>query len=232
MTPQRGYQDFEIRRLSELICELEKKGVCGLDRFLRILSERVANRQEYLDVYKEGLFSCTLSRNGFTNICIEFAADGPDIKADFNQQTSYFEVKRRRPNEDDGKYDGVTRAVGSDSDQAIISKIQEKLSQLVEGEINVIVLWSSTVRLNDWDVRNAFDYIKQEIENDRERYCRISGVLFTGEEGINIPTLRQYYLFKNERASQPLDDSLFKKLDSLHTEDPQKLRKRYKHLGA
>lgn len=227
-----GYKDFDIRRVKELVDELQRSGVQGIDVFVRILSERVANRQEYLDITKEGRFARTLSRNGFSQIHIEYSPQGPDIKADYNRQAIYFEVTRVRPDEEDDNWDkSEARFIESRSAENILQKIQDKLGQLLDGEVNIVVYWSSTVQVRHIDVRDALTYIKREIEADPERYRKLSGVLFTEEEGINMSTQKQYYLFENNKVSRPLGIRLARKLKSLHTEDPNVLQRRYKALG-
>ena len=230
---QAGYEDFDIRRVKELVTELQRGGVQGTDAFVRILLDRVANRQEYLDITKEGYFARILSRNGFSQIHIEYSDEGPDLKANYNGQTIYFEVTRRRPNEEDDNWEQSEASfVASDTAQDIISKIQGERSHFSYGEINIVVYWSSTVRVGAFDLKDAFDYIKQEIEADPERYQKLSAIVFTEDEGIDMSTLKQYYLFKNDKASRPLGIRLGKKLESLHTEDPEKLKRRsLAHIG-
>ncbi|HUU63625.1 MAG TPA: hypothetical protein VMX96_06895 [Dehalococcoidia bacterium] len=224
---QADYEDFDIRRIKELVTELQSCGVQGIDAFVRILSERVATRQEYLDITKEGRFARILSRNGFSQIHIEYSSKGPDVKADYNHQTVYFEVTRRRPNEEDDNWEKSEAGfVASNSAQDIISKIGGELSHFSYGEINIVVYWSSTIQVRHIDVRDAFTYIRQEIEADPKRYQKLSGVLFTEEEGINMSMQKQYYLFKNDEASRPIGVRLARKLESLHTEDPKVLARR------
>ena len=228
-----GYANFDIRRVKELVEELQRSGVQGIDAFVCILSDRVANRQEYLDITKEGRFARILSRNGFSQIHIEYSSQGPDVKADYNRQTVYFEVTRVRPDEEDDNWEqSEARFVGSRSAENILKKIKGKLRQLLNGEINIVVYWSSTVQVQATDGRNAFLYIQQKIDDDPERYQKLSGVIFTEEEGIDMATQKQYYLFKNDKASRQLGTRLANKLKSLHTQDPKKLKRRYKHLGA
>jgi len=227
-----GYANFDIRRVKELIEELQRGGIQGTAAFTRILSDRVANRQEYLDITKEGRFARILSRNGFSQIHIEYSPQGPDVKADYNRQTVYFEVTRVRPDEEDDNWEQSEASfVGSKSAENILQKIQDKLGQLLDGEINIVVYWSSTVQVQATHVGDAFTYIQQEIEADPERYQKLSGVLFTEEEGIDMSTQKQYYLFENNKASLPLGIRLARKLKSLHTQDPKVLARRYKRLG-
>jgi len=220
---QVGYETFDIERVEGLIDELQRRNVHGIDAFLRRLQERVNDRQDYLDISKEGRFAVILSRNGFSQIHIEYSRQGPDLKANYNRQTVYFEVTRKRPKEDEWAESSDFDAVESDRPENIISKIQEKLRQFSDEQRNVVVYWSSTISVMPLELQEAFTYIQQEIDTDSQRYQKLSGILFT-DEGIDLPTLKQFYLFKNDKASKPLGIRLARKLESLHEQGPKKLR--------
>jgi hypothetical protein len=97
----------------------------------------------------------------------------------------------------------------------ILGKIEDKLGQLLDGEINIVVLWSSTGRARHTDIRDAFACIQQENAENPQHYEKLSGVLFTEEEGVDVSTLKQYYLFKNDKAFKPIGIRLAKKLEFL-----------------
>jgi hypothetical protein len=73
---QAGYENFDIMRVEELVNELYQRGVNGIDALLRILSERVRDRQAYLDISKEGRLALILASNGFSQIHVEYALKG------------------------------------------------------------------------------------------------------------------------------------------------------------
>lgn len=220
---QAGYETFDIERVEVLIDELQRRKVHGIDAFLLRLQERVNDRQDYLDISKEGRFAVILSRNRFSHIHIEYSRRGPDIKAKYNRQIVYFEVTRRRSKKDEWAESSDFDAVGSDRPENIISKIQEELRQFSDEQRNVVVYWSSTISVMPLELQEAFTYIQQEIDTDSQRYQKLSGILFT-DEGIDLSTLKQFYLFKNDKASKPLGIRLARKLESLHEQGTKKVR--------
>lgn len=220
-----GYEEFRIRRIRELVCELQKKDIQGIDRFIRKLSQRTSGKQDYMDIFIEGRFAVTLANNGFSQIDIECFGKGPDISANYNNQTLYFEVTRRRPEKDEWAESFDINAEKSDSPQNIISKIQDKLVQLLDGELNIVVYWSSTSKVTHPELNGAFSYIQQEISGDPKRYDRLSGILFTEMEGIDLSTLKQFYLFTNHKASKLLGPRLTSKLESLHSRPVKELQR-------
>jgi hypothetical protein len=225
-----GYQSFMIQRSKKLVAELERRDVHGTDKFVRKLLGRTDDRQEYLDIFVEGQFAVVLARNGFSQIHIECSRSGPDLRANYNRQTVYFEVTRRRPNEEDNWEQSVASFAATDSAQAIISKIEGKLGQLLRGERNIVVYWSSTVRVGHPELQDAFSYVQQAIDADPRLYHKLSGILFTAGGGVNLSTLEQFYLFRNNKASEPLGIRLATKLKSLHEEDLKKLERQRKAL--
>lgn len=218
---EQGYEDFKIRRAVRLVCDLDSRGVQGIDRFIKKLTDAVRDYQDFLDITKEGRFAIVLACNGFAYVHMEpvHSGPGPDIEAKCGNDIVYFEVTRRRPIGDE--WDETRPALPeSDTVEAIMSKIDSKLPQLVLGQINVIVLWSSTVRLMPEQLHDAMT----AIGNDVARYRWLSAVVETDDEGINIPSWKQYYLFENKSCTRPLTTSLVEKLASLRTEDmPTKL---------
>jgi len=97
------------------------------------------------------------------------------------------------------------------------------MSQLRSGEINIIVFWSDTVAVLVFEVKEAFEYIRQEINRNPGVYGKLSGVLFT-TGGVNVATLKQFYLFTNNEASKRLPIRLVRKLESLCEKDRGKLQ--------
>jgi len=229
---QDGYEEFRIKRTRELVDELQQGGVHGIDRFIRKLLKRIADKQDYMDIFVEGRFGVILSRNGFSQINLECSRTGPDIRADYNRQALYFEVTRRRPEKDEWAESFDIDAAKSDSPQNIISKIQDKLHQLLNGKINIVVYWSSTIKVLHSELKDAFTYIKQEISSDPKCYDKLSGILFTEMEGIDLATLKQYRLFTNHKASKPLGPRLTSKLESLHSKPLKELQRQRRDLEA
>ena len=110
----------------------------------------------------------------------------------------------------------------------LIGKINSKLRQLKDDEINIVALCSSTIAVDEHDIREAFKL----IEKDPKEYEKLSGILFTNDWGINIPKMAQFYLFRNENASKPIGLRLTKKLKSLHEQDIKQFQWEHQALFA
>jgi len=211
-----GYNSYVVRLTKVVVNELQQRGVYCVDRFIQKLLDRVNEREEYLDILMEGRVGVILARNGFTEIYIEYREPGPDLKGDYDEQTVYFEVTRRRPNEEDELFlQPGAHWVEQTSTEAILGRIREKLGQFESGEINVVVYCSETVAMGKPNVEEAFKYIRQEISYDPKSYEKLSGVLFTESAEFPLTDIWEICLFKNENALRPLDIRLTKKLESL-----------------
>jgi len=233
---QFDYEEFKIRRVTELVNELQERGVQGLDTFVRKLLERLDNEDEYRDILKEGRFARILARNRFKQIEIEYTQKGPDVKARYNRRTVYFEITRKRENEED-------RAIHQSKDSVgwilpyrlenILSTIQGKLGQLKDEELNIVVLWSDTVSLNNHDFEETIKCIQQEIDTAPQTYREMSGILFTtGGVSYSYGTPKQFHLFINDKADIKLPKHLANTLQSMTEKDPRKLRNEYQGLVA
>jgi hypothetical protein len=224
-------KEHMARRAEERINELQQRGVHCVDRFVQKLLDRVDDKDAYLDILMEGRFAIILARNGFKELHIEYCSEGPDIKAEYNGQTIYFEVTRRHADEDEwAGRNGVSWA-SSDRVENIIARIREKLRQLQSGEINIVVLWSDAVSLGEREVKEAFDYIIQEDQETRA-YKALSGLLLTEGGGVDVATMKQFYLFENDKASKPIGVDLGRKLESLFERDIEEWQKEIEDLTA
>ncbi|MFC1981466.1 hypothetical protein ACFLVN_04395, partial [Chloroflexota bacterium] len=218
--------------VKERINELQQRGVCCIDRFLQKLFDSAHNKEDYLDILMEGRFAIILARNKFSEIHIEYWEKGPDIKANWNRNMIYFEVTRKRPNEEDEKVQNTAAFVSLGSTENIISKIQGKLRQLQSDEINIVVISSDTISWNQHQLEKAFECIRQEIRDDPEKYKDLGSVLFTNGGGVYTATSKQFYLFKNDVASKRIRNRLTKKLESIHEQNPKKLQKEWEDIAA
>jgi hypothetical protein len=233
---QAGCEEFKINRVIELVNELQQRDVRGIDKFLKILSQRLSNdEEEYFDILREGRFAKILARNGFKQIEIEYVKKGPDVKAHYNSHTVYFEITRKRENKEDEAIHLSKDGVGWISPyrlENILSTIQSKLGQLQDGELNIVVLWSDTISLDNRDFEETTTWIQQKIDSAPEAYGRMSGILFT--TGVSHPngTPKQFHLFSNDKADARLPNRLASKLQSMTEEDPRKLQKEYEDLAA
>ncbi len=232
------YKDSDNEHMARLakerINELQQRGVHCVDRFVQKLLERVSDKEAYLDILMEGRFAVVLARNGFSEVTFikeKREQKLPDIKATWNRNTIYFEVTRSRPSEDDRAVQNRAAFVSQDSVESIISKIQDKIPQLQSGAINVVVIWSDTVNWLPRIMKEAFKDIEQENDQNPGVYKKLSGVLFTSG-GVNMATLKQFYILENKEVSKPLGSRLFNKLDNLHERDINQLRREYKELAA
>ena len=211
-----GHNSYVVKLTKEIVNELQQRGVYCIERFIQKLSDRVNDKEAYLDILMEGRIATILARNKFSQIHIEYSEGCPDLKAKWNKSTVYFEVTRKRPSDEDQLFSqpGV-HIVLSPRTENTIEKIRSKLRQLEPNEINIVVLCSETVQLGRSDVEEAFKYIELEIHNDTDKYKDLSAVLFTEsvEEFVKGPW--GLYLFKNANALKPLGTRLAVKLESL-----------------
>jgi len=222
---------YMARLAKERINELQQRGVYCVDRFVRRLLASVTGKEAYLDILMEGRFAIILARNGFKEIHIEYCSEGPDIKTEYNRQTVYFEVTRRHTDEDEWTGEYGAAGPSPDRPENVIDRIWGKLGQLKSGGTNIVVLWSDTVKLGKPDVEEAFKYIQQEICH-HPKYGDLSGVLLTEGGGVDLASLKQFYLFENDRVSKPLGTRLRRKLESLRERDLKEWQKELEDLTA
>jgi hypothetical protein len=219
---QAGYQEFKINRLIELVNELQQRGVRGIHKFLKRLSQNISNKEAYADIWREGRFARILARNGFNQIEIESISKGPDVKACYNRRTIYFEITRKRENEEDEAIHQSKDGVGWISPYRLdnlLSTVQGKLKQLKNRELNVLVLWADTVSLSTRDFKEVVKCVQQEIDAASGAYRRMSGILFTTGVSYSYGTPKQFHLFNNDKADARLPKRLVNKLGSMTEED-------------
>ena len=224
-----NYETFKIQRLKRMVDELQRKGVHGTDRFIKTLLNNVDNEESYRDIDKEGRFAIILTRNRFSEVTFikeDIEHNLPDLKAIWNRNTVYFEITRKRTVEDEWAEPLEDPKLPSNKTGNIVGKIKSKLKQLMPGEINIVVFWSSTLAVQKPEIEEALT----RIMNDPENYRDLSGVLFTEDGAVSIPTLEQFYLFKNDKASKLLGVRLTKKLKSLHEIDVKKFQKGHQSI--
>ena len=157
-----GYNSHMIKLVKELVGELQQRAIYGVDRFVKKLSDRSNEKQDYLDILREGRFAIILARNRLSEITFIKEKEEqrfPDIKADWNRSTIYFEVTRSRPSDEDKAVQSGVSFVSQKSIENIIGKIQEKIPQLQSGEINIVVIWSDTINWLPCIMEEAFKYI-------------------------------------------------------------------------
>ncbi len=227
-----GYNSHMIGLVEKRVNELQRKGVYGVNQFIQKLLSRVTDKEKYLDILTEGRFAIILTRLKFSKIHIEYYDRGPDIKADWNKNTVYFEITRRRPTEDDQAAEVGATVISRDRTENIISKIQGKLRQLQSDGINIIVLWSDTITLSQHELEKAFGYIKQEIKQNPGTYEDLSAILFTEGEESYRTTLKKFYLLKNDEARKPLGICLTRKLKSLQKQNFKKMQREGEVIAA
>ncbi len=225
-----GYKEHWIKLTREIVNELQQRRVQCVDKFVHRLERCTKGKdiREYWDILMEGRFAIILARNNFSDIYIEYIDKGPDLKANWNRNTVYFEITRKRAIEDEWAEQVEDPKLPSNKTGNTIGKIKSKLKQLKPGEINIVVFWSSTVAVLVPEMKEAF----KEIDNDPEQYKDLSGVLFTGDGGISIPTLEQFYLFKNDKASKPLGPRLAKRLEYLREFDLKQFQREHEGILA
>ena len=152
-----GYQNSTIELTKEVLTKLKRKKILVENFLQKLFSRANSNTEEdYLDILMQGRIVLILIKNNFPNIQIEYSLKGPDIVSNYYGENIYFEVTRKRPNEDDERFQqpGV-HVISPPKTENTIEKIQEKLPQLKSGEINIVVLCSETVKLGLSDVEEA-----------------------------------------------------------------------------
>jgi len=223
------YEAFKIKRIKRMVNELQREGVHGVDEFIQKLLNNIDNEESYRDIDKEGRFAIVLVRNGFSEVIFvkeDIEHKLPDLKAIWNRNTVYFEITRKRTVEDEWAEPLEDPKLPSNKTANIVGKIKAKLKQLMPNEINIVVFWSSTLAVQKTEMEEALTLIM----NDPKNYRDLSGVLFTEDGGVSIPTLEQFYLFKNDKASKLLGVRLTKKLESLHEIDVKKFQKGHQSI--
>lgn len=225
-----NYGSYMIDVAKKRIKELQENGV-PTDKFVQKLLDRVSEKEAYLDIMIEGRFAVILARNGFSRIQIEHNRKGPDIKAQYNRSTVFFEVKRYRATKQDEEVQKKAAFVAEKKCGNVILNINDKLSQLQIGALNIIVLWSDTVGCSVHVVRQAGGYLQKQPDYHK-KYRDLSGILFTNG-GVNMSTLRQCYLvFRNPLASKAIKPRLSTKLESLRERGINELQREYHQLVA
>ncbi len=223
-----GSKDFKVERIRKQVNELKRKGVHGVDRFVQKLLNSADNEEAYRDIEKERTVSIILARDGFSGVTFikeDIKHKSPDLKATWNKDTIYFEVTRKRPIEDEWAKEQEDARFPAGDPEDIISKIQGKIGQLIDGKINILVFWSGTLAVDKSKMKEAFEYIQQEIAQDARVYKKLSGILFFAEGGFSIPTMKQCYLFKNEKSLKPIGPRLARKLDCLNEMSSKQLKR-------
>ena len=231
MTPP-VYNDVNIQRLYEVIEDIVKYNIQGIDPFLRRLLRAVVVKEEWVDIRREGRFAVVLAKNGFSPVYLEISLSGPDIKAVYDGVAIYFEITRRRAATDEWKTEqpDALNNIEPDSAENTTSRIFGKVRQLQPDEANIVVLWSDTIGLNHLEMQEAFQYIQQEIENTPDGYRILSAVLFT-TGGVNTSTLKQFYLYQNVNAAKPLPAAIIQKLETMTERDLAELQKEHDELA-
>jgi hypothetical protein len=226
-----GYNDHMIRLATERIGELQRNGVKGLEIFVQKLIYRLSDKEAYLDILMEGRFAVILARNNFSNIYIEYNSEGPDLKANWNGNTIYFEVTRKHPKEDEWVKNTEVRVIRPVPINTTVAKITCKISQLAADEINIVVFWSDTIELGIHEFEKAYNKLEYKINASPEEFKNLSGVLFTDGGGVNTTTLNQFYFFKNDYAFKKIGIRLAQKLESLHERDVKIVQKEMEELS-
>lgn len=224
-----GYKEHWINYTVNWINEIKILSVDGVDRWMRKIITNA--RPECSDHIAALRFASALAKNNFTQIELEPFESGPDIKAKWNRRFMYFEVTRWRPEVDEWADDFDPNKVTLTKVENIIEKIQNKNRQLINNEINVVVLWSDTWKVEIQGVEEAVKYIEQEITQNRGTYKKLSSILFTtGGLTYTCNTLKQFSIFKNKNAQKPINISLERKLERLSELNPKQLKEEHKEF--
>lgn len=201
------------RRQKELAEELRKGNAVGVDNWTRKLSHaQLADQEDYLDLLAEGRFAVMLLRKGFVGIDMEPSDKGPDLKAELDKFTVFFEIKRRRPRKEDRQLLTSSGPFSPERPESINGIISDKLGQLCDDEPNVLVIWSDTFVLGIPEIEEAFKYIKQE--NSPGKYRNLSAMALVEDSRVDLDIPDTCELVPNDKAARPLPPSVIQKLQS------------------
>ena len=203
------------KRSGEIITELQNKKTQGIGRFVHRL-EIAPDEEEYLDILAQGRFALLLHHNGFSCIDMEPSKKGPDIMITSSRYTSYCEITRRRFKKEDYELakSGGPSWTRPDSADNLNGIIVNKLKQLLDGEMNIVVIWSNTIKVGTPEIEEAFKWISKEIRSNVGTYEKLSGVILVQDGKVDLTLPNEICLVVNDKAKRPLPKPFVENLRS------------------
>lgn len=214
------FQGCEAANRVSVLRGLEASGVKGLQVMTKELL-RALDREAFDDLFAEAQVAAVFLRNGFRVTFLK--PPKPDLRVEADDYLLFVEVKRIREDYEEAEeiekkmrqaanklveYGDVNRGIDK-----ILSCIQDALSQLVPGEINLVFLWAQRSSWEEWEFLLAMDDIEKEIYRDHQRYASLSGLIYRSR-WIRLTNRRQFYFWKHP-AGTTLDEGLTRRLENL-----------------
>jgi len=216
------FEPAEANRKTLVLKQLERSGVKGFEVVTRKLL-RAADREAFDDLFTEAQMALVFLRNGFGVTFLK--PPKPDTRVEANHCFFFVEVKRIREDyeeaeETDRKFrqaakEGKLADYGDVEAGAakVLGVVQAGLKQLVEGEINLIFVWTERSSWEEVEFLQLMEYVEKEIRSDYQRYASLSGLIYR-TMSIHLPDRRQFYFWKHP-ADTMLDEELARRLENL-----------------
>ena len=215
-----GCSEKQIYQVLLLLEDLRRRGMENIDRFQEALFENIGDNEQYLDHLAEGEAALTLVSNGFQVIYEPVGKPGPDLSASCSGYRFYVEVSRFREDYETSQklsqkleeWNGtlVEYGRGEKDVELVYSKILSEAKQLPENESGLVFLRSDNLRIEELEFPET--YLKGLVEQNL--LARLSGVLF--DSGwFNFATGKRFYLWRNPKAENPINNLLSEKLENL-----------------
>ena len=208
---------------SHLLEDLRRLGVENTNRFQKALSKSIADSEQYLDYRAEGKVALTLASNGFHVVYEPLGRPGPDLSASYSGYRFYVEVSRFREDYDtsqqlsqeceEGNDILIPYGRGEKDVEKLYSKILTEAEQLPRSDAGLVFVRSDNVSVEELEFQGAATYL-DELVSAQNILAMLSGVLF--DYGwINPATRKRFYLWRNRKSGNPINDLLAGKLENL-----------------
>ena len=218
-----GCSEKQIYQVLLLLEDLRRRGMENIDRFQKALFENIGDNEQYLDHWAEGKAALTLVSNGFQVIYEPVGKPGPDLSASCSGYRFYVEVSRFREDYETSQKLSqkleernetlVEYGRGEKDVELVYSKILSEAKQLPESESGLVFLRSDNLRMEELEFQEAATYLDSLVEQ-QNLLARLSGVLFDGG-WFNFATGKRFYLWRNPKAENPINNLLSEKLENL-----------------
>jgi len=218
-----GYGEERIDYVIRLLERMVNMDIERTDRLEKALYNAIPNNKGFLNHVAEGEIALKLALNGFHIVYEPFGNKGPDLSASCSDCNIYIEVSRFEEDYETSKKlnsaSGGERKVlvkygrgGKDSD-AFYDKIVNEAQQLRKEQTGLIYLRSDNDRMEDIEFQEAIACLNLLI-SEQNLLPQLSGVLF--DSGwINLHTHKRFYLWRNKKAANRLNDFIANKLNNL-----------------
>jgi hypothetical protein len=201
------FQERYVRRLCKHLSDFSIENV---DQYVKDLRKYIGNADDLMDHAMEGQFALGFAIRGAKVKMQPNGSKGPDLFVIDNDVSSFIEISCFRRDEGLEKClywkDGESLKVYPDGVHEVYSKIIGKIGQLIDGQINLILLFSRHVARENIDFEIAVDqYVTNETNLGLHK--ALSSVIFAscwkqlGHSGL------QSKVWKNANALNPLPNT-------------------------